>query len=93
MNCLFRKSLGVSIALILSCAVLTGVQARVSRIVIDEVKALPADQSGGVATEQSAGRAFGELDPQAAANRIINDKIPVDKAVDEMIARIKQVAG
>ena len=73
MNCLFRKSLGVSIALILSCAVLTGVQARVSRIVIDEVKALPADQSGGVATEQIAGRAFGELDPQAAANRIIND--------------------
>jgi multiple sugar transport system substrate-binding protein len=28
-----------------------------------------------------------------AANRVLNDKIPVDKAVDEMIARIKQVAG
>jgi multiple sugar transport system substrate-binding protein len=28
-----------------------------------------------------------------AANRVISDKIPVDKAVDEMIARIKQVAG
>jgi multiple sugar transport system substrate-binding protein len=28
-----------------------------------------------------------------AANRVINEKIPVDKAVDEMIARIKQVAG
>jgi multiple sugar transport system substrate-binding protein len=28
-----------------------------------------------------------------AANRVINDKVPVDKAVDEMIARIKQVAG
>jgi multiple sugar transport system substrate-binding protein len=28
-----------------------------------------------------------------AANRILNDKLPVDKAVDEMIARIKQVAG
>jgi len=28
-----------------------------------------------------------------AMNRVINDKIPVDKAVDEMIARIKQVAG
>jgi multiple sugar transport system substrate-binding protein len=27
------------------------------------------------------------------ANRVLNDKIPVDKAVDEMIARIKQVAG
>ena len=28
-----------------------------------------------------------------AANRVINDKIPVDKAVDEMIARIKTVAN
>ena len=28
-----------------------------------------------------------------AANRVLNEKIPVDKAVDEMIARIKQVAG
>ncbi len=28
-----------------------------------------------------------------AMNRIINEKVPVDKAVDEMIARIKAVAG
>ena len=28
-----------------------------------------------------------------AANRVINEKVPVEKAVDEMIARIKQVAG
>lgn len=28
-----------------------------------------------------------------AANRVINEKVPVDKAVDEMIARIKAVAG
>ena len=28
-----------------------------------------------------------------AANRVINDKIPVDKAVDELIARIKTVAN
>jgi multiple sugar transport system substrate-binding protein len=28
-----------------------------------------------------------------AVNRIVNEKVPVDKAVDEMIARIKQVAG
>ncbi|MDF3061951.1 MAG: carbohydrate transporter substrate-binding protein [Microvirga sp.] len=28
-----------------------------------------------------------------AANRIINEKVPVDKAVDELVARIKQVAG
>ena len=28
-----------------------------------------------------------------AMNRVVNDKVPVDKAVDEMIARIKAVAG
>jgi len=28
-----------------------------------------------------------------AINRVVNEKVPVDKAVDEMIARIKQVAG
>jgi multiple sugar transport system substrate-binding protein len=28
-----------------------------------------------------------------AMNRIVNDKIPVDQAVDELIARIKEVAG
>jgi multiple sugar transport system substrate-binding protein len=28
-----------------------------------------------------------------AMNRVINEKVPVDKAVDEMIARIKTVAG
>ena len=48
-------------------------QARVTRIVIDEVKALSSDQSGGIQTEQIAGRAYGEIDPQNAANRIIND--------------------
>jgi multiple sugar transport system substrate-binding protein len=28
-----------------------------------------------------------------AMNRMLNEKVPVDKAVDEMIARIKVVAG
>ena len=28
-----------------------------------------------------------------AANRVLNEKVPVDKAVDEMVSRIKQVAG
>jgi multiple sugar transport system substrate-binding protein len=28
-----------------------------------------------------------------AMNRVVNEKVPVDKAVDEMIARIRQVAG
>ena len=28
-----------------------------------------------------------------AMNRVVNDKIPVDQAVNEMIARIKAIAG
>jgi hypothetical protein len=48
-------------------------QARITRIVIDEVKPYPAEQSGGIPTEQIAGRAFGELDPANPANGIIND--------------------
>jgi multiple sugar transport system substrate-binding protein len=26
-------------------------------------------------------------------NRVVSEKVPVEKAVDELIARIKQVAG
>ena len=48
-------------------------QARVTRIVIDETKPLAADASGGMAYEQIAGRAFGELDASLAQNAIIND--------------------
>jgi multiple sugar transport system substrate-binding protein len=28
-----------------------------------------------------------------AMNRVVNEKVPVDKAVDELITRIKAVAG
>lgn len=48
-------------------------QARVTRIVIDERRPMAAQDSGGVAYEQIAGRAYGELDPAVAANAIIND--------------------
>lgn len=48
-------------------------QARVTRIVIDETLPLAAAASGGVAFEQIAGRAFGELDPKAPGNAIIQD--------------------
>jgi len=51
----------------------TTAQARVTKIVIDEVKALPSNPGAGVETEQIAGRAYGELDPHHAANSIIND--------------------
>ncbi|WP_298928654.1 alpha/beta hydrolase domain-containing protein [uncultured Ramlibacter sp.] len=48
-------------------------QARVTRIVIDERVPLAAAASGGVAFEQLAGRAFGELDPKLPVNAIIQD--------------------
>ncbi len=47
-------------------------QARVLRIVVDETKPMPT-VAGGLAYEQIAGRAFGELDPQQPGNRIIQD--------------------
>ena len=48
-------------------------QARVTRIVIDETRPLAAEASGGIAYEQVAGRAFGELDPRAPGNTLIQD--------------------
>ena len=44
--------------------------ARVTRIVIDDVKPLAATGQS-LAYEQISGRAFGELDPRDAANAII----------------------
>ena len=68
-----RKPQHVGVLLALSLVGLPSAQARVTKIVIDEVKPMQAEQSGGIATEQVAGRAFGELDPNMPANRIIND--------------------
>lgn len=65
--------LGRVVAVVALCAAISSVQARVTRIVIDEVRLQPIAASGGIATEQIAGRAFGELDPTLAANRLIND--------------------
>lgn len=50
------------------------VEARVTRIVIDEVQHMPvAAGAGSIAYEQIAGRAFGELDPVLTGNAIIQD--------------------
>ena len=65
-NCAILASLALALAMPLA-------QARVTRIVIDEVRPFPAADSGGIPTEQIAGRAFGELDPASPANAIIND--------------------
>jgi Alpha/beta hydrolase domain len=69
-NRLFSLRFGV---LMLHLVIATQAQARVVKIVIDEVKPLAASASGGLATEQVAGRAFGELDPALPNNRLIND--------------------
>ena len=62
--------------LALACAVCAPGHARVTRIVIDETIALAAPAGApdaGIAYEQVAGRAFGELDPKLAGNAIIQD--------------------
>ena len=63
-------------------------QARVTRIVIDDTKPLPT-LANGLAYEQIAGRAFGELDPNAPGNRIIND-IELAKSAD---GKVRYVAS
>ena len=67
---------------ILGCALAAPLaQARVTRIVIDETRPLTAADAGGIASEQIAGRAFGELDADSAANAIIND-LPLARDAD-----------
>jgi hypothetical protein len=64
------------LAAAIPCAILMAAgaaQARVTRIVVDETRPLAAAAPDGIAYEQIAGRAFGELDPQAPGNRIIQD--------------------
>ncbi len=70
----------IRLSLLLSSVLVLGffvpVQARVTRIVIDEISPLPAlagAVAGAPAYEQIAGRAFGELDPKLPGNAIIQD--------------------
>lgn len=66
-------NLSKSTVLFLSCLAAVAAQARVTKIEIDQVQSLPDNMSGGVATQQIAGRAFGELDPNLPMNSLIND--------------------
>lgn len=64
------------LTLALSCCVLAmafSAEARVVKIVIDDVKPLAAAAGQTIAYEQVAGRAFGELDPRDALNALIQD--------------------
>jgi hypothetical protein len=65
----FLKITGLVMASLIACST----QARVTKIQIDQVQMLPDNMSGGVPTEQIAGRAFGELDPKLPTNSLIND--------------------
>ena len=53
--------------------ILSPAQARVTRIVIDEVKPMASAAGQTVAYEQVAGRAFGVLDPRDPRNALIQD--------------------
>ncbi|KQP22784.1 alpha/beta hydrolase domain-containing protein [Pseudorhodoferax sp. Leaf267] len=68
-----RPRPAVALAVALAAALAGPAQARITRIVIDETVPLPAADGGGIAFEQIAGRAFGELDPAAPANALIQD--------------------
>lgn len=61
--------------LLASCGLAAATQARVTRIMIDEVVAepVPVGVPGAIAYERIAGRAFGELDPKWTGNAIIQD--------------------
>lgn len=67
------RCLAQASALGLGLVLASGAHARVTRIVIDEVKPMPTEQAGGVAFEQLAGRAFGELDPSLPGHALIQD--------------------
>ena len=65
-------TIGAAAAVALS--LVSTVQARVTRIVIDERRPMPASAAApAVDYEQLAGRAFGELDPALPGNAIIQD--------------------
>ena len=71
------KRLGVlCLAAVLGLVLAGAAHARVTRMVVDEVRpfAEPAGSAAAaIAYEQVAGRAFGELDPKLPANAIIQD--------------------
>lgn len=57
----------------LAATLVTPVQARVTRIVIDEQKPLANASGQTIEYEQLSGRAFGELDPRDPLNALIQD--------------------
>ena len=69
----------LGIALLVGAMVSLNAHARVTQILIDEIKPVPTLGYAGIAYEQIAGRAFGEIDPANPKNALIND---IDLAKD-----------
>jgi len=65
------------------------VQARVTRIVIDDTQPLPTATGQNIAYQQISGRAFGELDPRHPLNALIQD-IELGKDAD---GKVRYVAS
>ena len=69
-------SLSLAVSFAVSLALCAPVQARVTRIVIDETTPMAVPEGSvapSIAYEQVAGRAFGELDPKLPGNALIQD--------------------
>lgn len=81
LTALGASSLALPLALPLAFALSGTAEARVTRIVIDDVKPLAAVAGQTIAYEQIAGRAFGELDPRDPLNAIVQD-IELGKGAD-----------
>ena len=87
-----KRMLSFTLGAALALALLGPVQARVTRIVIDETQpwVAPAGAaSPAIAYERVAGRAFGELDPALPGNALIQD-IALAKDAD---GRVRYVAS
>ena len=70
--CRHLTSIGCAASVALATLALP-VQARVARIVVDDVQPLASAPGQSLAYEQISGRAFGELDPSDPLNAIIQD--------------------
>ena len=73
----------LGIALLVGATVSLNAHARVTQILIDEIKPVPTLGYAGIAYEQIAGRAFGELDPAnpktPSSTTSIWQKTPMEK--------------
>lgn len=72
----FRTTLALSSTLLIALFVSSNVQARITKIVIDETVPLPVtelNKAVAIPYQIIAGRAFGELDPKLPQNALIQD--------------------